>query len=484
MLAFDQIVEQFSGQICFDIYPEDWEAATPASDRSSNEFARHNTLLNRLVANKLIPWFRQEDDIEAKLWPSSEALGTIWEFVNGTAITFGDSRAVIVPSETIDIEELRVPREWIDIPDWVANYYIAVQVQAELGWLRIWGYATHKQLKTEGIYDPITETYALGREDIIEDLDVIWFARELCPDETVTVEPLPTLSAQRIESLLPQLSQPFSFSPRLEVEFEQWAALLANSSNVARLYQLRLNSRATATSIAAAAIAGAFKETFTRLSDFKENLEQNISSGWKTIDELLAVDNKVAWSFRLTQRSLISDPLEPEAIRELIDRIYNSSNEHRRKQAAEKLADVRTKNEEVIQALVYLTRNSKHEETRWAAAESLWAIDPGNSVAEIRRIKDLGMLLSGHPVALMAAMLEKDNGKIAILLRVYPMRGLIYLPPGLQLTVLDEEGNFFLDAEAREADNYIQLKFSGDRGELFSARVSIGEGEIIEDFVI
>ena len=489
MLAFEQMVEQFSEQVWFEVSPQDWQAAISSGD-GSNEFARHNARLNRLVANKLIPWFKAERDIQVEPWPTSEDLATIWEFVNGTAVTIDGTRVVIVPSETIDIEELRVSREWIDIPDWAANYYIAVQVEAEAGWLRVWGYATHEQLKTGGSYDPITETYALGREDIVEDLEVMWLARELCPDETVVVKPLAILSAPKLQNLLPQLSQPFPYSPRLELEFEEWAALLADSSARQQLYELRLNSgtipEAAASSIAAAAaIAGTFQRTLTRLSELKANLQKNIApAGWQTIEQLLAVDNNLAWSFRLTERSLTGKPLTPEIIRELIDRIYHSTDEHRRKQAAGRLAEVRTQNEEVIQALVYLIGNSKNEETRWAAAESLWAIDPGNPAANIRAIKDLGILLSGHPVALMTAMLDKDNGKTAVLLRLYPMRGQMFLPPGLQLTVFDEDGNLFLEAEAREADNYIQLKFSGDREEMFSVRVALGEAEIMEDFVI
>ena len=73
MLAFEEMVEQFSEQAWFEISPRDWEAAMSPRG-GSNEFARHNTRLNRLVANKLIPWFQAERDIEAELWPSEEAL--------------------------------------------------------------------------------------------------------------------------------------------------------------------------------------------------------------------------------------------------------------------------------------------------------------------------------------------------------------------------------------------------------------------------
>ncbi|HEY9822378.1 MAG TPA: DUF1822 family protein, partial [Candidatus Sericytochromatia bacterium] len=57
-------------------------------------------------------------------------------------------------------------------------------------------------------------------------------------------------------------------------------------------------------------------------------------------------------------------------------------------------------------------------------------------------------------------------------------------PPSLQLTVLDESGATFLEAQSRSADNYIQLQFSGVPGEQFSVRVSLGDASILQDFVI
>jgi hypothetical protein len=190
MLIFEELREEFSDQVWLQISANDWQTASLSVQNASNQFAKYNAGLNRLVANKLMPWFQEEYDVEAKLWPSAEELPTIWEFVNGTALMLDNTRVAIVPSENIDIEELRVPQEWIDIPDWVANYYIAVQVNREDNWLRVWGYATHEQLKTNGDYDPFTQTYALERADVIEDLEVMWVARSLCPDETVKVHPL------------------------------------------------------------------------------------------------------------------------------------------------------------------------------------------------------------------------------------------------------------------------------------------------------
>jgi hypothetical protein len=104
----------------------------------------------------------------------------------------------------------------------------------------------------------------------------------------------------------------------------------------------------------------------------------------------------------------------------------------------------------------------------------------------IRRAKliDLGIQVAGHPVALIIELTPETERKRSILLQVHPADNQLYLPPSLQLTVLDESGATFLEAQSRSADNYIQLQFSGVPGEQFSVRVSLGDASILQDFVI
>ncbi|EGJ31278.1 MULTISPECIES: DUF1822 family protein [Moorena] len=104
----------------------------------------------------------------------------------------------------------------------------------------------------------------------------------------------------------------------------------------------------------------------------------------------------------------------------------------------------------------------------------------------IRRAKliDLGLLLAGSPVALVVELLPESELKQNICLKVYPTGSKTYLPPNLTLTVLDGSGTVFLEAQARQIDNYIQLQFSGLPGEQFSVEVALGDARIIEDFAI
>lgn len=103
----------------------------------------------------------------------------------------------------------------------------------------------------------------------------------------------------------------------------------------------------------------------------------------------------------------------------------------------------------------------------------------------IRRLKLLH--LGGRPgemsVVLMITVQRLTNGQTDILLQLHPISQ-AQLPQGVQLTVLDESGTVFLEAESRERDSYIQLQFSGDRGERFGVQVALGAVRLTEAFEI
>ena len=122
----------------------------------------------------------------------------------------------------------------------------------------------------------------------------------------------------------------------------------------------------------------------------------------------------------------------------------------------------------------------------WRSAPDSVLDEPIVSDEGISRAKliDFGMQVAGYPVALVVKIQPESERKTHILLQVHPTGGQMYLPPLLQLTVLDESGSIFLEVQARSADNYIQLKCSGSPGEPFSVKVALGNASVIEDFVI
>ena len=106
--------------------------------------------------------------------------------------------------------------------------------------------------------------------------------------------------------------------------------------------------------------------------------------------------------------------------------------------------------------------------------------------ALIRRAKliDLGIEIANQSVILILEVRPEANQQTSIRLQLHPTGNEIYLLPGLQMTVLDEYGAVFLEAQARDADNYIQLQFRGELGEQFSVMLALNHPILTEDFVI
>ncbi len=212
------------------------------SQAFSSAFSRWNAYLNQIALKAILPWLREEYLAKANISPASAALPSFWEVVNGTAIVADNIRFVLIPSESIDLSELRVPQEWVDIPSWTADYYLAVNINPDERGVVVWGYATHQQLKTRGIYDSGDRTYYLQSENLTLDLNVLWVARQLGIEETtrVSISPLATLPLTQSQNLIQRLGNPAITLPRLAVPFELWGALLEHGGTRQQLFEKRL----------------------------------------------------------------------------------------------------------------------------------------------------------------------------------------------------------------------------------------------------
>jgi len=215
---------------------------TAHSQAFSNPTSRYQGYINELCLSAVLPWLQEDFAKQAKVWPTTTALTSFWELVNGTAITVDASRFILVPSETIDLSELRVPQEWVDLPSWAGDYYLAVQVAADEGYIRVWGYSTHAQLKNKGNYDPGDRTYSLDATDLNGDITVLAVARELCPDAPTRTATLPfsILPQEQAQNLITRLGNSEILTPRLAVPFQLWGALIEHGGWRQSLYQQRL----------------------------------------------------------------------------------------------------------------------------------------------------------------------------------------------------------------------------------------------------
>ena len=475
-LIIQSLSQIYSEHLWLELSDSDLEQAKLVSQDYSNETGRNYAYLNCLCLNAFLKWMQENLGLETslRLFPNEKLLPKIWEFVNGSGINFGSKRLVLIPSDAIDIADFAVPQEWVDIPNWAADYYLPIRVDLEEKSLHFWGFVSRRSLRSKADYDPIYRLYYVERDWVIPNLDILGIASNLCPDEKGEVTTLPKLSETEAEDLMEELSKPSLYSPRLTAKFEKWGALLNESHWLQKLYERRVQS---------------VSPGIWALSRWLDGV---VELGWQTFEELFN-SKTLAPAFRAKQVRGIE--LEtPEKLIRAVRQLYNSQSEISL-----------PPNIEDLDALVYLVQNTPDESIRWKAAEYLWTIAPNYPGSAIRRVMDLGVKLMGHPIALMVAVLRKLDGQVAVLLRAYPMRDSLQdsyavsapcyanvsrtkLPPGLRLMGLYENGAPIpgLEAVARSEpqDDYISLYFSADVGDRFSVRLTLENTSITEQFVV
>lgn len=248
---------------------------------------RLQAYLNQVCLETVVPWLEEKSGI-APITDSKNSL-SFWEMVNGSAIVLGTTRLIFIPTESMDRNEFRVPQEWIDIPNFVGDYYLAVEVDPDEQCLNVWGYTTHQMLKSEGFYDPIDRTYSLDGNQIIQDLTAFWVMQQLSGEETRTViSPLPALTSRQAEPLIQQLGDNAIVLPRLEIPFVEWGALLEQNLWLEQLCQLRQNQ--------------VNRTETTRQTTQSTNLNQwwnNVfETGWQAIEDLFGTQPDLAFNFR------------------------------------------------------------------------------------------------------------------------------------------------------------------------------------------
>lgn len=250
--------------------------------------AQWNTYLNQLCCDTLLPLLR--DEYISTAMPYPESIGSLWELVSGTGIQADTKRLVMIPDKSLD-QQLSVPQEWVDSPDWAGDYYLAIQINPDEHSLTVWGYATHAMLKTQGEYDADRRTYRLDSDQVIQDLNVLWVVQQLNPQELTqaTIAPIAPINPVQAENLLQRLA--IADRPRLEIPLAMWIACLHQPEWRQRLAALRRGETSTT-------------PTTTNLGQWLQNI---FESGWQTLESQLG-DN-LDDAFALRQTTTIDPPL-------------------------------------------------------------------------------------------------------------------------------------------------------------------------------
>jgi Protein of unknown function (DUF1822) len=217
----------------------DRELLPTHSQTYSNVTAQENALINQLCLEKTQAWLT-EIGIESTPTFSPTQMASMWDVVNGCALTIGNRRLILVPSDRLDREELRIPQEWVDIPNWMGDYYLGIQIDLEDGLMNIWGYTSHRTLRETGTYNLIDRTYSISSDLTIDNLDILWMAQILDLQEMTIVPSISSLNLDLSINAIDRLSYASPYSPRLDLDFTTWAAILSNNNLREQLYQRRL----------------------------------------------------------------------------------------------------------------------------------------------------------------------------------------------------------------------------------------------------
>lgn len=212
------------------------------SQSFSHPSSGYQAYLNELCLNVVLAWLQADFAPQAKVSPNINALASFWELVNGTAIISDGIRFILVPSEAMDLSELRVAQEWVDVSSLAGDYYLAVQVEPDEAYVRVWGYCSYEQLKNQGSYDASDRTYSLDAVDIISDINVLTVALQLCPQSSTpkVIPQLATLPQEQAQNLISRLANKEIITPRLAIPFPLWGALIEHGGWRQSLYQRRL----------------------------------------------------------------------------------------------------------------------------------------------------------------------------------------------------------------------------------------------------
>jgi hypothetical protein len=276
-------------QIPTSVQQQAWKDA----QQHSHKIAQYSAYLNRVCLYTFLGWLNDQLSDEAlsnsSIYPSEDGLRSILEVVNGAAIEIGTQRIILIPHENIDSESLQVPQEWIDIPTFVGDYYLAVQVDLEANpdecTLTVQGFATHRQVKQLSKYEPCDRTYILPTDQLITNLTVMRVTLGI--QMRVEVPELPILCETEAQNLLELLGDLSIYSPRLRVDipFAQWAALLNNNEWRQQLYQRRIGRFVT--------------KSIAKRNRLSEWLQNTFDNGWQSLNTLFNQESgNLVYSFR------------------------------------------------------------------------------------------------------------------------------------------------------------------------------------------
>jgi hypothetical protein len=222
-------------QVSLDIPVELQSEGRQHSQRQHTAANQWQVYLNYLCLSVSLPWLETSLSGNVRGWDLDREAPSFWELVEGSIVTVGEYKLCLLPHTSCDRSELRVPREWVEIPNWIADYYLAIQIDLDRERAIIWGYTTHKQLHKKGFYDDLDRMYCLDADDLIQDLSILQLTEQLSPPQSTRgqVAPVEHLSHYQANNYITTWSNERFAVPRLEIaeaDFPDWLSFLSNDN--------------------------------------------------------------------------------------------------------------------------------------------------------------------------------------------------------------------------------------------------------------
>jgi Protein of unknown function (DUF1822) len=389
-------------------------------------------------------------------YPSNIKSAQLNLLVDGFILSIAGIRVVFIPIEDLDNDSFELPQEWMDLSNWVADYYVPIQIDVNDQYLHLWGFITHRQVKETGEFDHIFRTYTINSQNISDDLDNLWLRCELQPSSEIVTNQTkhlsnPQLSAQVAQDIINLFLQHKSiFSPRLEFSFEQWGGIL----NQQVWLEKYLNSIDSSTQLE--------DKRLTKLSAWLDRKATTVYQDWRSISEFFAAP-QLQTGMRSTNKS---PKIQEFMIVPQNDLMYCGKDRN-------------------IEDLTTIIKNTASQQERWEAIECLWKLDPDHPSLPIYKLLDLGLFFQGEQLSLLISVISTSANRLGILIRLNPNQENANLPHGIQLYRLDEAGNISRQVIAQD-DQYqcLQLIFDADFGDMFSICVILKDNQLIKHFQV
>ncbi|MGB0560935.1 MAG: DUF1822 family protein [Spirulinaceae cyanobacterium] len=457
-----------------------------------NAEAAWRAYYHHIALNTFTGWLGEQTQDAVAPWLREPERSPVWAQLDGAALRWGEVRLALFASETIGSATLDVPQEWVDLPDWAADYYLAVELHLEAdpeeSWLAVTGYATQEMLREQGHYDPAERFYRLSRAAWVTDLNRLLLSQRLFGRRHPEPAPLPTLALEQAQKCLAIAAA--HETSRLSLPFAEWGALWSQPDWRSQLYQQQMAAlRAAEADTVDGQPLTTLRQWFAELgTEIQAGVEGLVSQGWQSLEaiaeEFKSPEAVLAYRFEGSYSRDVSTPF-PTAVSGVVELLASPTDKETQLSAMHLLGQIGRGNPGAISALARFQHSTSDPDLQRQAAVSLGKIDPSHPAAGVRRgkIVDLGVRVGQAPLILMLTLLP-EGAKTNLQVRLNGVNDRAVLPENIQLIIMDDAGTVFREERSRTHDQALQISFRASSGDRFGIKVVLGEASLTEFFTV